>query len=152
MFPRPHRRPLRPLRAAAALWPRALFVVLGVVGACSPVDDQGSGDDEAEPTHAAYQGCALDDDTVVCADGAGCVATDVVARSTGFCSAACDVANDCPADPDGRTKICEQPQGASAKLCYVTCPSASSTCPEGTVCEPLRSAADTALSLCVPRD
>jgi hypothetical protein len=116
------------------------------LSACSPASDP------TEPTHTAYQGCPLDDDEVVCADNTGCIQTDVVAVDAGFCSQTCDVANDCPADPDGRTKICEQPTGASEKLCYVTCPSASSTCPEGTVCQPMTTAAGTALQACVPRE
>lgn len=112
----------------------------------------GSGSASNEPTHAAYEGCPVGDDAVVCDAEQSCIKTDAVATTNGYCSQACDVANDCAADPDGRTKICEKPTGASTKLCYVTCPSASSTCPEGTVCLPTKSEAGTALSICVPRD
>jgi hypothetical protein len=133
------------------LRPSLVLFLLGALSACAPaVDDKAEGG--AEPTHAAYVGCPLDDADVVCADEQGCIATDAVARTTGFCSQECAVANDCPDDVDGRTKVCEQPSGASASLCYVTCPSASSTCPDGMVCADLTAQAGTALRLCVPRD
>jgi hypothetical protein len=128
-----------------------VFFLLGATIGCAPAGDDKTSE-EGDATHAAYQGCPLDDDTVVCADGQGCIATDVVARATGFCSQECAAANDCPDDADGRTKLCEQPDGATAQLCYVTCPSASSTCPDGMVCADLTSQAGTALRLCVPRD
>jgi hypothetical protein len=127
------------------------LLVLVTSFACAPATDSADPADSAAPTHAAYEGCPVDDDSVSCAAGA-CITTDVVDRTDGFCSQTCDVANDCPDDPDGRTKVCEQPTGASEKLCYVTCPSASSTCPDGMVCEATTTQAGTALSVCVPRD
>jgi hypothetical protein len=126
----------------------ALFA-LATSFACAPA---GTSADPAAPTHAAYEACPVDDDSVVCDAGAACIATDLVDSVDGFCSQACDVANDCPNDAGGRTKVCEQPTGASEKLCYVTCPSASSTCPDGMVCEATTTQAGTALSVCVPRD
>jgi hypothetical protein len=122
------------------------FVALVGLAACS------SESEPAEITHVAYEGCTLGSADVVCADGLACIPTDAAPKTTGFCSESCAVANDCPDDADGRTKICEQPEGASAKLCYVTCPSASSTCPDGMVCLPTKSSMGTALSICVPRD
>lgn len=129
----------------------AMFVALVVGVACTPATGP-SEDGDDQTTHVAYEGCPLADDSVVCADGLACIATDAVATTTGYCSKECDVANDCADDADGRTKICEQPTGASTKLCYVTCPSASSTCPDGMVCADLTAAAGTALRACVPRD
>jgi hypothetical protein len=122
------------------------LVVGAASAACSPVSDP------TEPTHVAYEGCPADEEGVVCDDGLACIQTDLVNVADGTCSQECDVANDCPDDPDGRTKICEQPGTASTKLCYVTCPSASSTCPNGMVCLPTTTPAGTALQVCVPRD
>jgi len=73
----------------------------------------GAGTGGSAPNHVAYQGCATEDATVICAAGSDCIKTDVVAVASGYCSASCDVANDCPDDPEGRTKVCEQPDGTT---------------------------------------
>ncbi len=120
----------------------ALAGLLGA-GAC--------GAEQAPPkVILAYQGCLLNAAGYVCSDAMTCQAS-LLAGSTGaFCSRTCTIANMCPPEMGGRTVGCFQPMGASGAQCYVTCPSASSTCPQGTMCRLLMSAAGTALPICVP--
>jgi hypothetical protein len=113
----------------------------------------GCGDSGDEKTVvAAYQGCVATDDTKICGDGSSCQLSGVTSTNPAeWCSKACTTAQDCPSEVGGRTKGCFQPMGATAKQCYATCPSASSTCPTGTVCNGLMSQEGTALRLCVPQ-
>jgi hypothetical protein len=100
-----------------------------------------------------YQGCPFNSTDYTCSDGTTCQASLLTAEASGaWCSRPCTGTMDmCPREAGGRTVGCFQPMGASGAQCYATCPSASSTCPQGTKCASLMSATGTSLRLCVPQ-